>query len=90
MKKKIQLITILLLLLNAGCEHLNKIQVKGEVTGTKYSNQQFTKGKHIISATYPISETVNIKGKVAQPYISNHSMDAGMPDYGETGLEILF
>ncbi len=90
MKKKIQLITILLLLLNAGCEHLNKIQVKGEVTGTKYSNQQFTKGKHIISATYPISETINIKGKVAQPYISNHSMDAGMPDYGETGLEILF
>lgn len=90
MKKKIQLITILLLLLNAGCEHLNKIQVKGEVTGTKYSNQQFTKGKHIISATYPISETVNIKGKVAQPYISNHSMDAGMPDYGETGFEILF
>ncbi len=90
MKKKIQLITILLLLLNAGCEHLNKIQVKGEVTGTKYSNQQFTKGKHIISATYPISEKVNIKGKVAQPYISNHSMDAGMPDYGETGLEILF
>ncbi len=90
MKKKIQLITILLLLLNAGCEHLNKIQVKGEVTGTKYSNQQFTKGKHIISATYPISETINIKGKVAQPYISNHSMDVGMPDYGETGLEILF
>jgi hypothetical protein len=85
-----QLIAISLLLLNAGCEHLNKIQVKGEVTGTKYSNQQFTKGKHIISATYPISETVNIKGKVAQPYISNHSMDTGMPDYGETGLEILF
>jgi len=81
---------ILLLHLNVGCENLNKIQVKGEVTGTKYSNQQFTKGKHIISATYPISETVNIKGKVAQPYISNHSMDAGMPDYGETGLEILF
>jgi hypothetical protein len=90
MKKKMQLIAISLLLLNAGCEHLNKIQVKGEVTGTKYSNQQFTKGKHIISATYPISETVNIKGKVAQPYISNHSMDTGMPDYGETGLEILF
>jgi hypothetical protein len=73
-----------------GCEHLDKIQVKGEVTGTKYSSQQFTKGKHIISATYPLSETVNIKGKVAQPYISNHSIDAGMPDYGETGLEILF
>jgi hypothetical protein len=33
---------------------------------------------------------VNIKGKVAQPYISEHSMDVGMPDYGETGLEILF
>ena len=81
----------LLLLPNVGgCQHLNKIQVKGEVTGTKYSSQQFTKGKHIISATYPLSETVNIKGKVAQPYISNHSIDAGMPDYGETGLEILF
>jgi hypothetical protein len=90
MKKKIHFIGMWLLLLNAGCEHLNKIQVKGEVTGTKYSTQQFTKGKHIVSATYPISETVNIKGKVAQPYISNHSVDAGMPDYGETGIEILF
>jgi hypothetical protein len=27
---------------------------------------------------------------VAQPYISDHSIDVGMPDYGETGLEILF
>ncbi len=81
---------ILPLLLISSCNHLEKVQVKGEVTGTKYSNQQFTKGKHIISATYPLSETVNIKGKVAQPYISDHSMDAGMPDYGETGIEILF
>ncbi len=86
--KKILIIPILLLI--NSCEHLDKIQVKGEVTGTKYSSQQFTKGKHIISATYPLSERVNIKGKVAQPYISNHSMDVGMPDYGETGLEILF
>jgi hypothetical protein len=88
--KKIKLILTLLPLLNAGCQHLDKIQVKGEVTGTKYSNQQFTKGKHVITATYPLSERVNIKGKVAQPYISNHSMDVGMPDYGETGLEFLF
>jgi len=88
--EKIKLILTLLLLQNAGCQHLNKIQVMGEVTGTRYSSQQFTKGKHIISARYPLSETVNIKGKVAQPYISNHSIDAGMPDYGETGLEILF
>ena len=81
---------ILLLLLNAGCQHLNKIQVKGEITGTRYSSQQFTKGKHVISAIYPVTERINIKGKMAQPYISNHSMDVGMPDYGETGLEILF
>jgi hypothetical protein len=81
---------IIPLILITSCEHLNKIKVKGEVTGTRYSNQQFTKGKHIISATYPLSETVNIRGKVAQPYISDHSMDVGMPDYGETGLEILF
>jgi hypothetical protein len=90
MKKNIQFIATLLLLLSAGCEHLYKIKVRGEITGTRYSSQQFTRGKHIMSATYPISETVNIKGKVAQPYISNHSMDVGMPDYGETGLEILF
>ena len=90
MKRKIRFIAILLLLLNAGCEHLNEIKVRGEITGTKHSSQQFTKGKHIISATYPISERINIKGKVAQPYISNHSVDAGMPDYGETGIEILF
>jgi hypothetical protein len=81
---------VLLAILLAGCENLSKIETKGEITGTRYSNQQFTRGKHIISATYPLSETVNIKGKVAQPYISNHSMDVGMPDYGETGLEILF
>jgi hypothetical protein len=86
--KRILIIPILLLI--NSCEHLNKIQMKGEVTGTRYSSQQFTKGRHVISATYPISETINIKGKVAQPYISNHSMDVGRPDYGETGLEILF
>jgi hypothetical protein len=86
--KKLLFIPILILI--NSCEHLQKIEVKGEVTGTKYSNQQFTKGKHVISATYPLSETVNIKGKMAQPYISNHSMDVGRPDYGETGLEILF
>lgn len=85
-----KIISLFLILFSTGCEHLNKIQIKGEITGTKYSNQQFTKGKHVISATYPISDRVNIKGKMAQPYISNHSMDDGMPDYGETGLEILF
>jgi len=81
---------IILLLTISSCKHLDKIQISGEITGTKYSNQQFTKGKHIMSARYPLSETVNIKGKVAQPYISNHSIDIGMPDYGETSLEILF
>ena len=85
-----QILIIILFFLLTGCFHLEKIQVKGEITGTKYSNQQFTKGRHVISATYPLSETINIKGKMAQPYISNHSMDAGKPDYGETGLEILF
>jgi len=84
-----KLLTISFLLLS-GCHHLEKIQVKGEITGTKYSNQQFSKGRHVISATYPISERINIKSKVAQPYISDHSIDKGRPDYGETGLEILF
>jgi len=88
--KKIKLTLMLLLLQNVGCQHLDKIQVKGEITGTRYSSQQFTKGKHVISATYPVTDRINIKGKMAQPYISNHSMDIGMPDYGETGLEILF
>lgn len=77
-------------LLLTSCEHMNKIQIKGEVTGTKYSNQQFIKGKHVITARYPINERINIKGKMAQPYISQHSVDVGMPDYGETSLEILF
>lgn len=80
----------LLLLQNVGCQHLDKIQVKGEVTGTRYSSQQFTKGRHIISATYPLSERMNIKSKVAQPYITQHSVDVGRPDYGETSIEILF
>ena len=81
---------MLLLLQNVGCQHLDKIELNGEITGTKYSNQQFTKGKHVMTARYPLSEIVNIKGKVAQPYISDHSVDFGMPDYGETSLEFLF
>ena len=81
---------IIPLLLISSCHHLEKIQLKAEITGTKYSSQQFTKGRHVMSATYPISETINIKSKVAQPYISNHSVDNGRPDYGETGFEILF
>lgn len=81
---------ILLLLPISSCYHLEKIQAKGEVTGTKYSSQQFTRGRHVMSATYPISERINIKSKVAQPYISDHSVDNGRPDYGETGFEILF
>jgi hypothetical protein len=85
--KKLLIIPLLLI---SSCHYLEKIQVKGEVTGTKYSSQQFTKGKHVISATYPISERINIKSKVAQPYISDHYIDTGRPDYGETGLEILF
>ena len=85
--KKLLIVSMLLI---SSCHHLEKVQVKGEITGTKYSSQQFTKGRHVISATYPISERINIKSKVAQPYISNHSVDNGLPDYGETGLEILF
>jgi hypothetical protein len=85
--KKLLIIPLLLI---SSCHHLEKIQVKGEITWTKYSSQQFTKGRHVISATYPISEVINIKSKVAQPYISDHSIDNGRPDYGETGLEILF
>jgi hypothetical protein len=80
----------LLLILLTSCSHLEKIDLNGEVTGTRYSNQQFTKGKHVMSARYPISDSVNIKGKVAQPYIGSHSVDIGMPDYGETSVEILF
>lgn len=79
-----------MILLQSSCEHLEKIKVKGEVTGTRYSSQPFTKGKHIISATYPISETLNIRGNIAQPYITEHAIDVGIPDYGETSLEILF
>jgi hypothetical protein len=85
--KKLLIIPLLMI---SSCHHLDKVKVQGEITGTKYSSQQFTKGRHVISATYPISETINIKSKVAQPYISNHSVDNGRPDYGETGLEILF
>jgi len=86
--KKLLIIPIILLI--NSCEHLDKIQVRGEITGTNYSNQPFVKGGHTMSAIYPLSERLNIKGKIAQPYISEHSMDVGMPDYGETSLEILF
>lgn len=90
MKKKIQLIATLLLLLNAGCEHFKKIQLRGEITGTRYSNQQFTKGKHIISARYPISENLNLKGSVSQQYRTSPLIETELPDYGETSLEIVF
>jgi hypothetical protein len=86
----IKILIIPILLLINSCKHLEKIELNGEVTGTRYSSQQFTKGKHIMSARYPISDTFNIKGKVAQPYIGSHSVDIGMPDYGETSFEILF
>jgi hypothetical protein len=89
-ENKIKKLLILPILLISSCSHFNKIELKGEITGTRYSNQPFTKGKHVISAIYPLTDRINIKGKIAQPYISHHSADVGMPDYGETGLEILF
>ena len=81
---------LLLFVFLCGCEHLNKIQVKGEVTGTRYSNQQSTKGKHVITARYPLSDTVNIKGTVSQQYKTGPLIETELPDYGETSLEILF
>lgn len=85
-----KIINLFLILFITGCKYLDKIAVTGEITGTRYSSQQFVRGQHVISATYPINKTINIKGKMAQPYISNHSIDIGRPDYGETSLEILF
>jgi hypothetical protein len=73
-----------------GCQYLSKIQINGEVIGTRYSNQQFTKGKHVITARYPLSETMNIKGTVSQEYKTGPLIQTEMPDYGETSLEILF
>jgi hypothetical protein len=73
-----------------GCNSLNKVEVKGEITGTRYSNQQFTKGKHVITARYPLSDTVNIKGTVSQQYKTGPLIETELPDYGETSLEILF
>lgn len=81
---------MLLLLINAGCEHLQKIKVKGETTGTRYSDQSFIKGKHVISARYPISKNMNLKGNVSQQYRTSPLIETELPDYGETSLEILF
>lgn len=78
------------LLLLVGCEHLKKIEVKGEVTGNRYSNSQFTKGKHLITAFYPINENVRVRGRVSQTYVTDHKMDNDKPDYGEVGLEFIF
>lgn len=81
---------IIPLILVTSCEHFNKIQVKGEVTGTRYSDQHFTKGKHVITARYPLSDTINIKGTVSQQYQTGPLIKTEMPDYGETSLEIIF
>ena len=79
-----------MLLLLGACQNLNKIQVKGEVVGSKCGSSKIIGGKHMITATYPVSENLRIKGKIAQPYIIEQSMDIGLPNYGETSLEILF
>lgn len=91
MKKKIYIPIILLLLIpSMGCENLNKIKISGEITGTRYSNQQFTQSKHIISARYPISNTLNIKGSVSQQSKTGPLIGPELPDYGETSLEVIF
>jgi hypothetical protein len=64
--------------------------LSGEITGRKYSSEQFTKGKHVITARYPINKNLNIKGTVSQQYKTSPLIGAEMPDYGETSLEILF
>lgn len=81
---------ITLLLQNVGCQHIDKIEVQGEITGTKYSNQQFVKSKHIVTARYPLSKTINIKGTVSQQRKNNSLIGPELPDYGETSLEIIF
>ena len=81
---------LLLILLLTNCQHLEKIQVKGEITGTRYSDQQFTKGKHVITARYPLFDGINIKGTVSQQYQTGPLIKTEMPDYGETSLEIIF
>lgn len=90
LKMNLHCIFLLFPLLINSCEHLNKLQVKGEVTGTRYSDQEFTKGKHVITARYPLSKTINIKGTVSQQYKTGPLIQAEMPDYGETSLEIIF
>lgn len=94
MKMELKLIMkinkLLLILLLTSCEHLEKIELKGEISGTRYSDHQFVKGKHIISARYPISEGINVKGSVSQQYRTSPLIETEMPDYGETSLEILF
>lgn len=85
-----KIIMILLCILLIACEHLEKIEVKGEITGTKYSNQQFGKNKHIISARYRLNKNINIKGGVSQQYKLNSLIEPELPDYGETSIEIIF
>lgn len=84
------IILVALALSVTGCEHLNKIKVSGEVVGSRYSKDPFAKGKHVITARYPLSNTINIKGTSSQPFTASEKLDAGLPDYGETSVEILF
>jgi hypothetical protein len=81
---------LFLVLLLPSCEILKKIQVKGEVNGVKTGSSKIIGGKHMITAIYPVSDRLRIKGKIAQPYIIEQTMDIGLPNYGETSLEILF
>jgi len=77
-------------LILTACQNLSKIRVKGEVSGIKCGNSKIIGGKHMITAIYPLSDRLQIKGKIAQPYTLEQSMDIGLPNYGETSLEILF
>lgn len=85
-----QVIALALILMLAGCEHLEKIETKGDVSGTRYSDDPFLKSQHNISASYPISETIRLKSKISQSYLFENNIDANLTDYGETSLEFLF
>ena len=81
---------LIILIALSSCQNLSKIQVKGEVSGVKTGSSKIIGGKHMITAIYPLSDRLRVKGKIAQPYFIEQRMDVGLPNYGETSLEILF
>ena len=90
LKNLLRITSLVLILSSISCVNLDNLEVKNETSGTINSSAPFAVKDHRTSATYKISETIYIQGKIADPYFSTHILDKGVTKYGETSFRLLF